>query len=227
VSGRELDRPGRIRGIVGAVARQALHDRACDRLALLDDGSPEARLAIGWLGAELGPHRLIRVAAEERQVESLLQILADAGVPPGAEGVDWPASGATRIGLRRLIAGLVPGALVANPANKTALLLAGAPPPDPFFPLGDLYASEVAALAGGWSAPAEVEALARACGSVDLLDDELRRRIDQRDPLGTSAHDGPAARAVAEALAKGRAARVYPTIVPKVGSRTLGVDLFE
>jgi len=208
-------RYARIAGIVGAVARQALRDRGAGRIALLDDGGPEADLAARMLADALGADAVVRVGASEAEVESVLHL------SPGAE------PGALRREIRRLKARLVAGALAANPANKTALLLDGALPPEPLLPLGDLWASEVAQLGGGWSAPPEVARIAEDAGGIGALDDALRARVDRRDPRGLDRLPPAAADAAGRALAAGRAWRTHPAVVPKLGARTIGADLYE
>lgn len=207
---------GRVAEIVGAVGRQALVEWGVGRIALLDDGSPEAALAAEWLGAALPAGALVRVSEPLPGLESLLQPAADA-----------EATGMVREEALRLTARLVADALPAHPANKTTLLLAGALPPEPFLPVGDLYASEVAALAGGWSAPAAVAVLADRAGGIEALDEMLRARFDARGGAGAG-RLGPEVRGDLEAvLRRGTASRVVGRVVPKLGSRTIGLDLFE
>jgi hypothetical protein len=205
----------RIAAIVGAVARQALADRGAHRVALLDDGGPEAELAARILAAELGDDAVLRITVSEREMEPVLHLAPEVSGERIAEE------------MRRMKARLSPGTLPANPANKTALLLGGELPPEPLLPLGDLWASEVAALCGGWSAPAEVRAIADAAGGIDALDAALRTHVDSRDPAALGVLPGDAADAVRCALAAGRASRLNPRVVPKIGARTLGVDLFD
>lgn len=208
-------RADRVRALVGIVARRTLADWGAKRLALLDDGSPEADLAAEWLSDSLAADSVVRVSDPGVGVESLLQTEAGETGRERAwiEGI-------------RLRARMLPDTLVAHPANKTALLLGGALPPEPFLPLGDLYASEVAELAGGWSAPPEVRALAERVGGVGRLDEALRNLLDERDPRGLRGLGPADATAVQDALSRGRPSRVGGRIVPKIGYRTLGVDLF-
>lgn len=208
-------REARLAELVRAVARQALADRGVRRVALLDDGSPEAELAARFL-APLGADAVVRVRPDEAEVEPLLHLLPR----------EIPRERLARE-LARLRCRLEPDALCASPRNKTALLLGGALPPEPFLPLADLWASEVAELAGGWHAPAEVREAAEASGGIEALDAALRGHFDRRDPRALSALPGDAERRVRELLARGRASRLFPRVVPKLGSRTLGVDLFE
>jgi hypothetical protein len=212
-------REARLRELVGAVARQALADRGCRRIALLDDGSPEAQLAARWLGEGVGEERVVAVAIGDREVESVLQPLG-----ASTRGGDREEHAAE---VRRLRARLMPDALLANPSNKTALLLGGALPPEPLFPLGDLYASEIEELTGRWSTPPAVRELAERCGGVRRLDDALRAALDGRDPQGLRGLPEPVRGAVEAALRRGSAWRTNAVVVPKIGSRTLGVDLFE
>jgi hypothetical protein len=208
-------REARIAAIIGAVARQALHDRGAHRIALLDDGGPEADFAARVLADTLGAEAVVRVTATNAEVESVLHLA------PEVSGE------ALRHELRRLRARLVHDALAAHPGNKTALLLNANLPPEPLLPLGDLWASEAAELAGGWSAPGPVQRIADDAGGIGALDEALRAYVDRRDPRGLDRLPVGAAEAVRRALAAGRAARMHPAVVPKIGARTLGVDLFE
>jgi hypothetical protein len=205
----------RIGEIVGAVARQALADRGRARIALLDDGGPEAALAARLLEAVLGAGSVVRVTADGAGVDPFLP-------HPGAVPA-WRAAEE----VRRLRARLMDGVLAAHPENKTALLLGGELPPEPLLPLGDLWATDVLALAGGWSAPPKVAALAEAAGGIGVLDAALRRRIDGRDRAGLDGLPSEVAAEVRDRLAAGRAARRNPRIVPKLGGRTLCIDLME
>jgi hypothetical protein len=198
------DAYARVAAVVGAVAAAALRERGAGRVALLDDGGPEAALAARILEGALGDGAVARVRG--------------GGAEPS------PRHAEER---RRHEARLLDGALVAHPASKTALLLGGELPPEPLLPLGDLWASEVAALQGAWSAPEALRALAEACGGVEALDAALARRIDGRDPAGLDALPEPAAAEVRRRLAAGAASRRWPRLVPKLGARTLGADLFE
>ncbi|MFL5542884.1 MAG: hypothetical protein ACJ8J0_28140 [Longimicrobiaceae bacterium] len=208
-------RERRIGEIVGAVARQALADRGAARIALLDDGGPEAELAARLLAAAVGAERVVRATAGDAEVESLLH-LAPAGDAERA-----------REEVRRMRARLLADAVPAHPANKTALLLGGELPPEPLLPLGDLWATEVAELAGRWSAPAEVQRIAALAGGIEALDAALRAWADGRDASALARLPAEAADAVMRALAAGRASRLHPRIVPKISTRTLTIDLFE
>lgn len=209
-------RAARIAEVVGAVARQALADRGATRVALLDDGSPEAALAATLLAPTLGDDAVLRVTVEDAEVEPLLHLA----------GPDTPRA-RVHDEARRTRARLLDDVLAAHPANKTELLLAAALPPEPLLPLGDLYASEVHALCGGWSAPPEVRALAEAAGGVEALDAALRRWLEGRDPRGLDALPGDVAEQVKRRFRAGRAARIAPRTIPKLSTRTLGVDLLE
>jgi hypothetical protein len=206
-------RERRIAEVVGAVARQALDDRGAARIALLDDGGPEAELAARLLAEVLGADRVVRVTAGDGEVESVLHLA--------------PYGDAGRAGeeARRLRARLMDGAVAAHPGNKTALLLGGELPPEPLLPLGDLWATDVAELAGGWSAPPGVMRIVELAGGIEALEAALRAWADGRDAMEFGTLE--AADAVLRALAAGRASRLHPRIVPKIAGRTLGVDLFE
>ena len=207
------DAARRIGEVVGAVARQALADHGRTRIALLDDGGPEARLAASIFRERIGAEAVVCVDAVEVDAAPLAGGSAD--------------EARVREEVRRMRARLVEGALPAYPANKTALLLGGELPPEPLLPLGDLWATEVLALCGGWSAPPAVAALAQEAGGIQVLDTGLRRLIDGRDPSGLDVLPDDVAERVRSMLAAGSTSRRYPRIVPKLSVRTLCADLFE
>ena len=205
----------RIAQIVGAVARQALADRGLSRIALLDDGGPEAALAARLLARTLGEGSIVRVTTDGAGVEPFLP-------HPGAVP-RWRVEEE----VRRLRARLMDGVLPAHPGSKTALLLRGELPPEPLLPLGDLWATDVVALAGGWSAPPEVAGVAESAGGIDALDAALRRLIDGRDAAALEGLPREAADRIRALLAAGSASRRNPRIVPKLGGRTICIDLME
>ncbi|HEX6368837.1 MAG TPA: hypothetical protein VF006_07890 [Longimicrobium sp.] len=204
----------RIAEVIGAVARQALADRGVTRIALLDDGGPEARLAASILRAGLGEDAVLSVDTADVDPAPLLR-----GWTADTRRVDEE--------VRRMRARLKDDALAAHPANKTALLLGGELPPEPLLPLGDLWATDVVDVCGGWSASPEAEALARDAGGIEVLDGALRRLIDGRDPSALDALPVEIGQRIRAMLAEGSAARRYPRIVPKLGGRTLFADLYE
>ncbi|HEX5871702.1 MAG TPA: hypothetical protein VFY65_14845, partial [Longimicrobium sp.] len=136
---------GRIAEVIGAVARQALADRGVSRIALLDDGGPEAKLAASILRGELGDDAVISIDTADIDPAPLVR-----GLAADTRRVDEE--------VRRMRARLKDDALAAHPASKTALLLGGELPPEPLLPLGDLWATDVQALAGGWSSSPDIEA---------------------------------------------------------------------
>ena len=205
-----------VRQTIAAVVRNALTVGGFTRVALLADGSPEAEFCADLLQQHLGPEAVVSVAAEEDTLESVLRLLPR-GLSREQVAGEW----------RRLLARLVPDAISAAATNKTALLLGGRLPPEPLLPLGDLYASEIEEVAGGWSAPAKVQQIAEAAGGITRLDAMLRRRLERRDPDALLPLGEALAADVEEALATSRWFRLNPLLVPKLGGRTLGVDLFE
>ena len=117
--------------------------------------------------------------------------------------------------------------LAAHPVSKTVLLLSD-PPDSPVLPLGDLYACQVQELAGGWTAPRAVCELAAAAGGLAALDEALRAWCEERRPLADALRPlGGAAAAVEAALRAQRWRRWRLGLVPKLGARTFGIDLWE
>lgn len=116
--------------------------------------------------------------------------------------------------------------LAVGSASKTELLL-GQPMPAALYPLGDLYASEVAALGGSGGLSREASQLAQRAGGVARLDDALRALLDERrDADAAFVHIPELQESVRRRLQQTRFRRAHPGIVPKLGARTIGIDLF-
>jgi hypothetical protein len=119
--------------------------------------------------------------------------------------------------------------LVAHPACKTSLLLSGRLPLCDLLPLGDLWASQIAALGGGWSATSRLQEIASGAGGMAALDRALQRLVEGRMPAAEALQDLPAetAREVQRLFESGRWSRRHNRLVPKLTGRTLGIDLFD
>jgi hypothetical protein len=212
-------RADRLAIIIGGVVRQAVEDARANGVVVLNAASPEGRLAVEWITSALGVAQVWCVTAEAC----------------AAAALDTARFGAARFlpepeferAVGRVLGARV-GALLASPANKTALLLGGSRPPEPLLPLGDLYASQVAMLAGEWTAPAEVRRLAAAAGGVETLDRVLEDVLERRSTAEAALRPLPAqvGCAVLGALEAGRFAHRGLGLVPKLGARTLGIDYF-
>lgn len=217
----------RVSAVIGAVAAQAVRDAGARGIVLLHDGSPEAELARDWLSAAIGGDGVWPVPAPDADAARAAYDAVRPG--SGAEG-DAPAPATLIAQAHRLAARCVAldrHGLVADPANKTALLLGGRVPAEPLLPLGDLYASQVAELAGDWSAPPATRKLIDAAGGIAAVDAALIRRVDERRPPAEAFGPLPdGGRAVRSAFDAGRFHRRRVGIVPKLGRRTLGIDLF-
>jgi hypothetical protein len=174
-------------------------------------------------------------AAAVRDTGATGIVLLDDGSPECALAWDWLVAplGSARVWRSAPAAGNVQGAaadaLLAHPSNRTALLLGGRLPAVDLLPLGDVPASQVEALAGRWSGPPAVETLATLLGGAGTLDDALERLLER----GTAA-ETPTAGLPADAAAEllrlwqaGRWWRLRHRLVPKLGPRTIGIDLFD
>lgn len=207
---QEAGRAARIRRIVCDVVAAAVRDAGAGGIVVLDDWTPEGGLVHDWLTAALGSDRVWRVSALAANIQTPMDP-AEARVVAAWRAVRERA------------------ALVAHPLNRTALLLGGAPPMADLLPLGDLYASQVEALTGDWSAPDDVAAAVAAAGGPAALDAALQHWLDTRMDAATAlAPLGPElARQVAGLNARGRHFRLRPRLVPKLGTRTVGIDLWD
>ncbi len=211
----------RVGAIIGAVLHEAVRAAGCDGIVILDDGSPEAHLLAEWTRSALGETRVwsaIRNGKDGYDAEENLRYQA-------------------RVMARER------NALTAHPANKTALLLGRSIPPEPLLPLGDLYATEIEALAGAWSAPPDVHALVGrileyrqgdrgtdvepASGIYDA-DWALRALFERWVPpeQALAGLPEPCRGPFLEAVRRGRFWRERAGLIPKLSSRTIGIDLF-
>ncbi|HUH12326.1 MAG TPA: hypothetical protein VMK65_04420 [Longimicrobiales bacterium] len=211
-----------VAGVVGGVVAEAVRTAGAHGVVVLDDGSPEARLTVAWCTAALPPGTVQAVtAADADGVDSALQNALGDDEDGGPAAVEAHRAAARLVAARR-------GALLAAPLNKSALLLAAAPVPEPLLPLGDLWAHQVEALAGAWSGPPRLRRLADAAGGIALLDRALMRWCEGRAPLATALAALPSGlhAELRQAVEEGRFARRYAGLVPKLTVRTVGVDLF-
>ena len=116
-------------------------------------------------------------------------------------------------------------ALKVSAASKTELLLATDAPFADLYPLGDLYASELAAFGVSMSAN-DLQDFVHAAGGIEKLDGALHKLLDERRSADAAFADLPHIRdAVMTRLQKTRFRRAHIGIVPKLGARTIGIDL--
>jgi len=191
-------RRDRIGRVITGVIKQAVADARADGVLLLAAERPESPLARAWCEAAVGKAWVISGA--------------------GSDALTVPVT-VTHAGQRLL---------VAHPASKTTLLLMPVPAAG-VYPLGDLYGSELLALAGEWQPPDSVRELAALAGGAEALDGALRRWAEERRPLpeALGVLSQPAADGVRLALDANRYARSSAHLVPKLTSRTVGIDLRE
>ena len=196
-----MSRLDHVAAVIGGVVATAARDAGRSRLVIVDRGGPETEL--------------------------LERVLLEAHVPLPVERVG-DASGeieVARAHARRVAGG---DGLLIDPVNKTVALLWPELLAEPVLPLADLYATQVREMAGGWSAPAEAHALIERAGGIDAVDNFLAACFDQRRPIEEALAripDVEAARAVRARLDAGWWWRRRVGVVPKLGARTLGIDL--
>ena len=118
-----------------------------------------------------------------------------------------------------------PGITVAG-SSKTALLLGAGEPAD-LLPLGDLFHTQLRELIGDHALPTGLTELANALGGAETLDRVLQAYYDQRLDWGraTAGLDARARVLLEQQLEAARFRRGRVGMVPKVGGRTLGIDL--
>lgn len=117
-------------------------------------------------------------------------------------------------------------ALLLDTATKTELLL-GQISPANLYPFGDLYASELADLGQNFDLSPDLKPIADRAGGTAQLDHVLRRLLDERRDPDEAFGEAPQLRAkVMQRLERTRFFRMQMGVVPKIGPRTLGIDLF-
>lgn len=190
-----------VAAVIGGVVAAAARDAGRSRLIIVERGGPETGL--------------------------LERCLLEAHVPLPVERVGDAAGDVevARAHARRAAGG---GGLLLDPVNKTVAVLWPELLAEPVLPLADLYATQVRDLAGGWSAPAEARELIERAGGIDAVDAFLIRYLDERRPLDAAlagVPDAEAGRALRARLEAGWWWRRRVGLVPKLGARTLGIDL--
>lgn len=211
----------RVASVIGEVVREAVRAAGATGIVILDDGTPEAGLCATWCAAALGDAAVLRIASPTE--DRVRRHVEAAGRP--FTGSHFERNEAHRFQAR--LEAAARAALVAHPINKTALLLGGAVPSEPLLPLGDLYASQVQALAGDWSGPEEVVRLAEEAGGIEALDRALVALLEERRLERDDRSETPLAvrSALLHALNSGRFSRQRCGLVPKLTVRTAGIDL--
>lgn len=150
----------------------------------------------------------------------------------GAARIDLVDDGSPEVALARECCAPLPQAdgvrLEARAFNKTALLLTRGWPSEFLLPIGDLWATQVQQLTGGWSAPPDARALIEAAGGIEAVDRALQRWLERREDPQIALADLPesARGPFLEAVRAGRAWRERAGLVPKLTTRTIGIDLF-
>jgi hypothetical protein len=118
-------------------------------------------------------------------------------------------------------------ALTVSPATKTALLLAGVDQPVDLTPLGDLYLTEAASFHRAIRPAGSPAEFAKAAGGIEIVDDCLRRLLDERRDADAAFAAVPHLREpMLLRMTQTRFRRARAGIIPKIGPRTVGIDLF-
>ncbi len=221
------ERPFRI---VTGVLREAL--RNSDRKGVVvAGGGPELRLLSEWIQRagipwEVPPPELVRGARALLDQggapvgEAGRAGRTDPTVDPGEEAAVWAATGLAGSALAR-----GRHALLVGTESKTCLLLGYHPTGASILPLGDLYASEILAMAGGCTAPNPLRSYPPS--TLLAVDRALRSHFEEGAGEETAFRNlpSPLRDAVGIALDRARGFWRPAPLIPKMGSATLGIDL--
>lgn len=197
--GASASRLAHVAAVIGGVVAAAARDAGRSRIVVVDQAPPESGLL----------ERLLRDGPFGLTVERV----------SGSDADDARARARRTAGR---------DGLVVDPVNKTVAVLFPELLAEPVLPLADLYATQLRALAGDWSAPEPCRELIDRVGGVDAVDRFLTRHLDERRPLDEALSTIPDS--AARAALRGRFLagwwwRRRVGVVPKLGSRTLGIDL--
>ena len=209
----------RIARVVVAVVVNAMRDTNSGGVVLASPPRPETALLKRWLSAG--------------SIDVTLPDADDVGAVADTLSARWCSDAATtqmlaseeayRAAARMLASreGLLPTAA----DNKTQLIWGERLPPEPLLPLGDLYATEVRDLEGACTLPPQLTELDP--DQLAVLDEALARVIDHGASTSLAFAGLPCELrdTASAALARSAWRGVLPPIVPKLGRRTLGVDL--
>lgn len=193
------DRFAHVAAVIGGVVAAAARDAGRAHIVVVDHAPPEADL--------------------------LERLLRDANVALPLARITGTDAEDARARARREAAD---DGLLVDPVNKTVALLFPELLAEPLLPLADLYATQVRSLGGDWSAPAPCLRLIEGAGGVDAVDAFLIRHLDERRPLDealATLAPGPGRDALRDRFLAGGWWRRRVGVVPKLGGRTLGIDL--
>jgi len=214
--------PTRAFRIVTGVVGEAL--RASRRAAVvISGGGPEETVLRGWLETAGIPWEPVTTAALEAARRVVVGSHGEAshgGRSPSGWSMEAEASalaGAAQARAR--------GLLQLGTANKTCILLSPTAPPQAVLPLGDLYASEIQALAGSCTLPPCLQGVSQ--GIVQDVDLALRAYLEEGSDQGRAfaGLDAGLRLEILAALADARRAWHPLPLVPKLSRATLGIDL--
>lgn len=207
------DRLAHVASIIAGVVAVAARDAGRSRIVIVDHAAPECALL----------ERLLRAGGFPLPTERAGTSLAnDAQATVARETV---ALEELRAHARRMAGS---DGLAADPVNKTVAVLFPELLAEPLLPLADLYATQVRALGSDWSAPAVARAFIERAGGVEAVDAFLVRHLEERRPMNealTPIPGAPARHELAERFRAGWWWRRRVGVVPKLGTRTLGLDL--
>ena len=209
----------RIARVVVAVVAEAIREADAQGVVLASSPRPETALLERWFSAAA-----ITVKIPDGEVVRAVADSLEASL-----GRDTPEAVArsqqeARRAAARVIANreeLIP----VSAANKTELIWAERLPPEPLLPLGDLYASQIHALAGACTAPLPL--LGIEPGRLRAVDKAIAQVVDDGVRPDVAFPELPTELRDAALSAMHRSAwkATLPPVVPKLGRRTLGVDL--
>ncbi|GMR12765.1 MAG: hypothetical protein BMS9Abin29_0958 [Gemmatimonadota bacterium] len=209
----------RVIRVVVAVVAGAIREAGANGVVLASSLRPETELLERWFSAAAITVKLPDAEVVQGVAKSLEASLGgDASARLARPSQEARRAAARVIGNRE-------GLISISAANKTELIWAERLPPEPLLPLGDLYASQIHALAGACTAPPPLTDLEPE--RLRVVDEAIAQVVDDGVHPDVAFAKLPAGLRDAAHAAMRRSAwkGPLPPIVPKLGRRTLGVDL--
>jgi len=209
----------RIAHVVVGVVADAIREAHAHGVVSASAPRPETALLERWFAAAAITVKLPHADVVRAVADSLEAIEGGDPSETVARSKEEACRAAARIIAHR--EGLIP----ISAANKTELIWAEHLPPEPLLPLGDLYASQIHALAGACTAPPPLTDIEPA--RLKAVDKAIAQVVDGGVRPDTAFAELPSELrdAAHSALRRSVWKGTLPPIVPKLGRRTLGLDL--
>ena len=209
----------RVSRVVVAVVAEAIREADAHGVVLASSPRPETTLLQRWFTAAAITVRIPDAEVVRAVADSLEASLNGRDSEAVARSNEEAHRAAARVIANR--ERLIP----VSAANKTELIWAERLPPEPLLPLGDLYASQIHALAGSCTAPPPLGDIEP--DRIRAVDEAIARVVEDgvRPDVAFAELPPELRNAAFSAMHRSAWRGTLPPVIPKLSKRTLGVDL--